>query len=92
MARTTSHHEGVMELVKVLKLSNDKRFKHGKVYRLKEGMPARDKLEKLGYELICVDHVSIAFMNWSDGSVVTSSMHKGTFVMDSVANSHYRMY
>ena len=79
-----------MRIVKVLKLSNDKRFKHGKVYRLKEGMPDRDKLEKLDYELICVDSVSIVFKNWSDGSVVSSSMYKGDFVMDSVANSHYK--
>lgn len=79
-----------MKIVKVLKLSNDKRYKFGKVYRLKDGMPDRVVLEKLGYELICVDSVSMVYKNWSDGSVVSSSMFKGEYLMDSKANQHYK--
>ncbi len=79
-----------MKIVKVLKLSNDKRYKFGKVYRLKGGMPDRSVLEKLGYELICVDSVSTVYRNWSDGSVVSSSMYKGDFLMDDKANMHYK--
>jgi hypothetical protein len=79
-----------MKIVKVLKLSNDKRYKFGKVYRLKDGLPDRDLLEKLGYDIICVDRESTVFKNWSDGSVVSSHMFKGEFLMDDVANRHYK--
>jgi hypothetical protein len=79
-----------MKIVKVLKLSNDKRYKFGKVYRLKSGLLDREVLEKLGYELICVDSVSTVYKNWSDNSVVSSHMSKGEYLMDGVANQHYK--
>lgn len=80
----------LQKLVKKFGLVQDNRFKKGKVFRLKKGLPNRDVLEKIGYELICVDSVSVVYRCWNDGSVVSSSMYKGDFVFDDKANSSYK--
>jgi hypothetical protein len=80
----------LQKLVKKFGLVQDKRYKKGKVFRLKDGLPDRDVLEKIGYDLICVDSVSTVYKCWNDGSVVSSSMHKGDFVFDDKANSSYK--
>jgi len=78
------------KLVKKFGLVQDKRYKKGKVFRLKGGFPNRDVLEKIGYDLICVDSVSTVYKSWTDGSVVSSSMYKGDFAFDDKANSSYK--
>ncbi len=77
------------KLVKKFNLVQDKRCKHGLVYRFKDGLPDRDVLEKLGYELICVDSVSIVYKSFNDGSVVQSTMSNGDLALDHLANSSY---
>jgi len=80
----------LQKLVKKFGLVQDNRYKKGKVFRLKDGLPDRDVLEKIGYDLICVDRFSITYKCWNDGSVVSSSMYKGDFVMDDKANCSYK--
>ncbi len=77
------------KLVKKFNLVQDKRCKHGLVYRFKNGIPDRDVLEKLGYELICVDSVSTVYKSFNDGSVVQSTMSNGDLALDHLANSSY---
>lgn len=77
------------KLVKKFNLVQDKRCKHGLVYRFKDGLPDRDVLEKLGYELICVDSVSTVYKSFNDGSVVQSTMSNGDMALDHLANSSY---
>lgn len=77
------------KLVKKFNLVQDKRCKHGVVYRFKNGLPDRDVLEKLGYELICVDSVSTVYKSFNDGSVVQSTMSNGDMALDHLANSSY---
>ena len=78
------------KLIKKFGLVQDKRYKNGKVFRLKDGLPDQDDLEKIGYDLICVDSVSTVYKSWHDGSVVSSSMHKGEFAFDDKANMSYK--
>jgi hypothetical protein len=77
------------KLVKKFGLVQDKRCKHGLVYRFKDGLPDRNVLEKLGYELICVDSMSTTYKSFNDGSIVESSMYKGDKALDHLANSSY---
>ncbi len=51
----------LQKLVKKFGLIQDKPCKNGMVYRFKDGIPNRDVLEKLGYELICVDSISTVY-------------------------------
>ena len=59
------------------------------VYRFKDGIPNRDVLEKLGYELICVDSISTVYRSFNDGSIVQSTMYNGDMALDHLANSSY---
>lgn len=77
------------KLVKKFGLVPDKRCKHGLVYRFKDGLPDSNVLEKLGYELICVDNMSTTYKSFNDGSIVESNMYKGDRALDHLANSSY---
>jgi hypothetical protein len=79
----------LQKLVKKFGLVQDKRCKHGLVYRFKDGMPDRAVLEKLGYKLICVDNISTVYKSFNDGSIVQSTMYKGDMALDHLANSSY---